>query len=438
MANEFARGESAVHKTGSGSGEGYDRQLKKRMWTVRRLLLAGGAAVVLVFIGLGIWSLAGDRKLKVDFEAITVGTVIRAPFQEQVLVNGSVLPLATVYLDAVDGGRVEEVFVQEGAMVEEGDPLLRLSNNSLELSLINADAQRIEQLVRLDDIRFRMQQRSLDLRQQMAEMDYRIRDLELRHARLESMFKKRVVSEEEYDVVRLELDYWLANKQLTREGFRQDSLQMASQMAQMESRIRRMDANYEVVQRIMDDLTIQAPVTGQLTALEAEIGDVRSGGFRFGQIDVTDGFKVRAGIDQFYIARVHRGQTATTQPIGGQTFLMQVTQVYPEVTDGQFEVDLEFSKDVPATIRRGQTIRFLLEFSAPEEAVLIPRGGFYESTGGQWVYVIGSTGDHAIRRSIRLGRQDDQHYEVLEGLSPSERVVISSYDTFGNVDRLVW
>ena len=420
------------------SGEGHDRQIRKKTWTPRRLILAGGAAVVLAFVGIAIWSVAGGSKLKVDFERITVGTVILAPFQELVLVNGNVLPLATVFLDAVEGGRVEEVFVQEGAVIEKGEPILRLSNNTLELSLINADAQRIEQLVRLDDIRFRMKQRSLDLRQQMAEMDYRIRELELKHARVEPMFKKRVISEEEYDAVRLELDYWLNNKRLTLEGFRQDSLQMVSQLAQMESRIRRMDANYEVVQRILDDLTIRASVTGQLTALEAEIGDVRSGGFRFGQIDVTDGFKVRAGVDEFYIARVQRGQKATTKPIDGQTFPMRVTRVYPEVTTGRFEIDLEFSEDVPATIRRGQTIRFALEFSAPEEAVLVPRGGFYQSTGGQWVFVIGNTGDYAVRHPVRLGRQDGQHYEVLEGLSPGDRVVTSSYDTFGNVDRLIW
>ncbi len=392
----------------------------------------------LACIGIGIWSLAGGSRLRLDFDKITVGTVVLAPFQELVLVSGTVLPLATVYLDAVEGGRVEEVLIQEGEMVEKNEPLIRLSNNSLELSLINADAQRIEQLVRLDDIRFRMKQRTLDLRQQMAEMDYRIRELELKHTRAKSMLDNRVVSQEDYDAIRLELDYWLENKRLTLEGFRQDSLLMASQLGQIETRISRLDANYEVVQRILDDLTIRAPVAGQLTALEAEIGDVRSDGFRFGQIDVTDGFKIRAGVDQFYIARVYVGQMATTQPIGGQTFPLQVTSVYPEVAEGRFDIDLQFSNATPGTIRRGQTIRFSLEFSAREEAVVVPRGGFYESTGGQWVYVIGSSGNHAVRRPVTLGRQDDQHFEVLDGLSPGERIVTSSYEAFGNADRLVW
>ena len=398
---------------------------------------AGVATVFLAFVGVIIWSIAGGSRLRVDFDRITVGTVILASFQEQILVNGSVLPLKTVYLDAVDGGRVEELFVEEGAMVEEGEPLLRLSNNSLELSLINTDAQRIEQLVRLDDIRFRTKQRALDLRQQMTEMDYRIRVLKKRHARVEPMFNKQLISEEEYDAVRLELDYWLSNKRLTLEGFHQDSMQMVSQLTQMESRIGRMDANYEVVQRILGNLTIRAPVAGQLTALDAEIGDVRSGGFGFGQIDVN-GFKLRASVEQYYIARVHRGQKATTQPIDGQTYAIQVTRVYPEVTDGWFEIDLEFTENVPGTIRRGQMIRLSLEFSTPEETVLVPRGGFYESTGGQWVYLIGHSGDLAARHAVRLGRQDSQHYEVLEGLSVGDRIVISSYDTFGDVDRLVW
>jgi HlyD family secretion protein len=252
------------------------------------------------------------------------------------------------------------------------------------------------------------------------------------------MYDKQLISEQEYEEVKFELDYWQRNKRLTLEGFQQDSLQMVTQLGQMEASVQRMETNYEVLQRILDNLTVRAPVSGHLTALDAERGELRSSGSRFGQIDVLDGYKVRAGVDEFYIARVSRGQTATTQPIAGEEYEMTVRRVYPEVRDGRFEVDLEFTGEIPAGIRRGQTIRFLLEMSDPSEAVLVPRGGFFQSTGGNWVYVVDPSGDFAVKRTIRIGRQNTQHYEVLEGLEPGDQVVTSSYDTFGDADRLVW
>ncbi len=432
---------SKLHN-GSGqdkrSGEGHDRRIQKKTWTRKRIIMAGAIVIFVAAIAYGFSTTTGGRKLNVDRDKITVATVVRAPFQENIAVTGNVLPQTTVYLDAVEGGRIEEIYVLEGTTVEKDQPLLRLSNNNLELSLINADAQRIEQINRLEDIRFRMKQRALDLRQQMTDMDYRIQLLDQRHGRSKEMFDKHLISEQEYEEVKFELDFWTRNKRLTLDGYRQDSLQMVNQLTQMEASVRRMEANYEVLQRILDNLTFRAPVSGHLTALEAEIGELRTAGFRFGQIDVLDGYKVRAGVDEFYIARVNRGQTATTQPIAGTEYKMTVKRVYPEVREGRFEVDLEFDGEIPDGIRRGQTIRFLLEMSDPAEAVLLPRGGFFQSTGGNWVYVVDPSGDFAVKRNIRIGRQNTQHYEVLDGLNPGDLVVTSSYDTFGDADRLVW
>ena len=199
-----------------------------------------------------------------------------------------------------------------------------------------------------------------------------------------------------------------------------------------------MEVNYGVLERIMDNLTLRAPVSGHLTALNAEIGEIKSSGDRFGQIDVLTGYKVRAGVDEYYIARVNRSQTAMTQPIAGNTYRMKITRVYPEVREGRFEVDLEFIGEAPGGIRRGQTIRFLLEMSDPAEALLLPKGGFFQSTGGNWVYVLDPSGDFAVKRTISIGRQNTQNYEVMEGLQPGDQVVTSSYDTFGDADRLVW
>jgi HlyD family secretion protein len=268
-------------------------------------------------------------------------------------------------------------------------------------------------------------------------MNYNITRLERQHERNQELYEKKLISEQEYEQVKDELEFYENNKRLTLQGFRQDSLRMVSEINQMQSAVRRMENNYEVLQEILDNLVVRAPVSGHLTALDAEIGQLRQSGSRFGQIDVLDGYKVRAAIDEFHIARVQRGQDATTLPIAGNTYEMNVTRVYPEVRDGRFEADLEFEGETPSGIRRGQTIRFLLEMSDPAEALLLPRGGFFQSTGGNWVYVVDDSGDFATKRNIRLGRQNTQNYEVLEGLEPGERVVTSSYDTFGDADRLV-
>ena len=283
-----------------------------------------------------------------------------------------------------------------------------------------------------------MKQNALDLRQQLANMNWQILRLERIHTRSKEMFAKQLISEQEYEQIKFEYDFWVDNKKLTLEGFRTDSLQMATQLSQMGASVRRMESNYKVLERILDNLTMRAPVSGLLTALQAEIGELRSAGFRFGQIDVLDGYKVRAGVDEFYALRVSRGQKGVTQPIGGVEYAMTVKRVYPEVSEGRFEVDLEFDDAIPGGIRRGQTIRFLLELSDPAEAVLVPRGGFFQSTGGNWIYVLDPSGDFAVKRTMSIGRQNTQHYEVIDGLQPGDQVVTSSYDTFGDADRLVW
>ena len=422
----------------SSGGEGLDRRVKKKTWTQGRILMAVGIAA---FVAVTIYVLStafGGQRLNIDRDKVTVATVGWGTFQENIAVSGYVLPLTTVYLDAVEGGRVEELYVLEGTTVDQGQPLLRLSNDNLELSLINADAQRIEQINRLEDIRFRMKQRALDLRQQLANMDYQIQRLESAYERNRQMYDKQHISREEYEKVKFELDYYRRNKELTVDGYRQDSLQMVTQLAQMEASVRRMEVNYAVLERILNGLTLRAPVSGHLTALAVEIGELKRSGDRFGQIDVLTGYKVRASVDEFYIARVNRGQMATTQPIAGAEYQMTITRVYPEVREGRFEIDLEFTGETPEDIRRGQTIRCLLEMSDSAEALLLPRGNFYQSSGGNWVYAIDASGNMAVKRTIRIGRQNTQHYEILEGLESGDQVITSSYDAFGDADRLVW
>lgn len=418
------------------TGEGTDRRVKRSRFTPGRIAAAIAALVVIILLAYGFRSSLGGQRLRVQTERLTVSTVSVGPFQEYAQVTGNVMPRRTVYLDAVEGGRVEEIFVLEGTQLEAGQPLLRLSNNDLQLRLINADAQRMEQINRVQDTQFRMEQNALDLRQQIAQMDYQISRLEKLHARNEDLFAQQLISQQDYDTTKDEYDYWLRTKTLTLQGYRADSLRTASQLGQMQASVNRMSANFNVIQRILDNLIVRAPIAGQLTALNVEFGELHSSGSRLGQIDEISGFKIRAGVDEFYIARVAAGQSATTLPVNGVEYPMNVTRVYPEVLDGRFEVDLEFVGGAPPDIRRGQTIRFRLEMSDSADALLLPRGGFFETTGGSWVFVLSGSGE-AVRRDIRVGRQNPQYLEVMEGLQEGEQVITSSYSSFGDADRLI-
>ncbi len=423
-----------------GTGEGVDRKIEKKRFTPKRIGLGLLALVLVAGLGYGVWSSAtGGQALNVERDKLTVSTVARAPFQEFIAVTGNVLPERTVFLDAVEGGRVEQVYVEEGAMVRAGEPLLRLSNNDLQLRLMNNEAQLAEQESNLQQLRFSIAQNRLDLRQQLAQLDFDVTRLAREHRRNARLHAKQLIAREEYQATRDELQYLRRRRELTQRAFEQDSLAQETQMRQMELSVQRMRRNFGVLEETLANLTVRAPISGQLTALDAEVGEIRTSGSRFGQIDKLDAYKIRAPIDEFYIERVTRGQAATTQALGGTEYDLRVTRVYPEVQNGRFEVDLAFAGEtVPASIRRGQSVRLRLELGSPEQALLLDRGGFYQSTGGNWAYVVTAGGGEAVRQPVRLGRQNPNHFEVLEGLQPGDRVVTSGYDTFGDADRLVF
>ena len=415
-----------------------DRKIEKKTWTPKRIGMIVGAVAFLAIIAWGISTTTGGRKLNVDQERLTISEVTFEPFQEMIPGTGNVEPRTTVFLDAVEGGRIEEIFVLEGEEVAQGQPILRLSNPTLQLSLLQTETQRIEQRNRLEDTRFQVDQANLRTQQDIANMDYNIRRLQRDHERNEALYERQLISQAEYERTRDEYDYWNRRRDLTLRAYRTDSLRQRIQIDQMEGAVQRMDENFAIINQRLDNLTLRAPVAGSLSQLNAELGELKNSGFRFGQIDVLDGFKVNAGIDEFHISRVQRGQRAITNPISGQEYEMMVRRVYPEVANSRFEIDLDFVGEVPPAIRRGQTIRFRIEMSDPADAVVVPQGGFFQTTGGNWIYVVDESGDFAEKRAIRLGRKNLDVYEVTEGLQPGERVVTSSYDTFNEADRLVF
>lgn len=422
---------------GTSHGEGVDRKIEKKTFTPKRIALGAAALLVIGLVGYLIWDAStGGQRLSVEREKLQISTVEEAPFQEYIAVTGTAIPRQTVYLEAVEGGRVEEVYARSGQMVERDAPILRLSNNDLRLRLMENESRLSEAAARVQGQRFQMEQQRLDLQQQLAQMDYEIRRLKREEERKQKLYEKDLVSEKAYLEVKDELDYQQRRRALTRRSYRQDSLSQASRLRQQERSLQRQRQGFQTMQEDLQNLTVRAPVSGRLTSLDAEVGQIRSAGASFGQIDDTTGYKIRAQVDEFYIERVREGQAATTQPVGGTRYDLRVRRVYPEVENGNFRVDLAFTGAAPQGLRRGQTVRLRLELGQPEQSLLIERGGFYQSTGGQWAYVLNGDGE-AVRQPIELGRQNPQHFEVLGGLEAGDEVVTSSYETFGDADRLV-
>lgn len=412
-----------------------DRKIKKQKWPPKKIAGAavGGLFVIVVLYNL----LLGDHssKLNVQAEKITISTVSHGPFQEFIPVTGNVLPIKTIYLDAVEGGQVDTIYRKAGSIVKEGDQILRLENTSLHLQISSQDALVAEQRNLLTNTRFTLDQNQTQSRQLLINREYEVRRLHRIYRNQEALFQQTLISKDEFEQSKDDYEFEQKRQQLAVRAFKRDSSFQEIQLRQLEGNVGRLENNLKIARRRLENLTIRAPVSGQLTSLNAEIGESKSQGQRLGQVDVLDGFKVRAAIDEHYIAKIGMGQRGQFD-FAGNTYTLITKIVYPEVTNGRFEVDMEFEGEVPQ-VRRGQTVRIRLELGDLEDATMISRGGFYQKTGGNWVYVLTEDGSEAVKRNIRLGRQNTQVFEVLDGLQSGERVITSSYDNYGDIDKLI-
>ncbi|HUI30613.1 MAG TPA: efflux RND transporter periplasmic adaptor subunit [Candidatus Acidoferrales bacterium] len=413
-----------------------DRKIEKKPFYKRRLswIYAGGGALFLFLIILIISDTGA--KLNVEADKITVSTVAEGDFQEFIPVTGNVLPRTTFYLDAILGGIVEKKFVEEGVMLKEGDRILQLSNTNVQLSTLQQETFAYQQINDARNTRLQIEQNSNGLQNALVSANYAVINAKEIFDRQSKLKEKNLISQQDYELA--ENNYHLAAEQqkLAYQNFFADSIQRQSQLTQIASSIERLQKNLELIRENIENLTVRAPINGQLTSLNAETGQSKNPGDQIGQIDALDGFKVRADIDEFYIARVMKGLHASVD-IDEKTFTLSVTKVYSEVTGGKFQVDMEFDGKVPDGIRRGQTLQIRLQLSERTKALLLPRGGFYQKTGGQWVFVLNKSGNTAAKKSISLGRQNPDYFEVLSGLNPGDKVVTSSYDNFGDVQELI-
>jgi HlyD family secretion protein len=413
-----------------------DRVIEKRKWTPKRITWMSLTALFVILVVRFVVFGDHSSRLNVRAERVTISTVRKGEFLEFINVTGTVIPIKTIYLDAIEGGRIDSIFLEAGTYVNKGDRILKLANTNLLLDIMYREAELFQQSNNLRNTRLAMDQNRLTLRGQLLELNYQIKKQQRIYQQYEELIGRGLASDQQYQDAKDEYQYLVAERELTLETHRQDSIYRAIQIKQLQASLERMEANLQVVKQNLENLTIKAPVSGHLTSLNAEFGESKARGERLGQIDVLDGFKVRVAIDEHYIARINIGQKGEFT-LADEDYELVISKIYPEVVNGRFEVDLEFVSGEPEDARRGQSLHIRLELGDLEEAVLLDRGGFYQSTGGQWVYVLDENGDFAVKRRVGIGRQNPEAFEVLDGLEPGEKVITSSYDSYGDVDKLI-
>lgn len=410
-----------------------DKVIRKKR-TFKAWWLAVPVIAIAYFLISNTANSSGSR-YNLEMDKIKVSTVTGGEFTDMIPLRGNVTPSKSVYLDAIEGGRVEQRFVEEGAMVKKGDKILALSNTGLQLDVISREAQISEQLNNLHNTRLAIDQNRLNLKRNLLELDFEIKQSERKLAQHKKLVANSLVSQNELKAVIDRTQYLKDRRTLVIEQQEQDELIRTAQIAQLEDSVAQLNKNLSFARKNLENLVIKAPIDGQLTAFNAELGESKSRGSRLGQVDIVGEYKVSALIDEFYLGRVFAGQTAkiTHQ---GQDYTLTLAKVYAEVSNGRFEVDLTFNDALPERIRRGQTLQMELLLADAKPAKLIPNGGFFQDTAGKWVFVIEEGSDVAIRKQVRLGQRNNKFIEVLEGLNEGDRVITSSYSTFIDMQTL--
>jgi HlyD family secretion protein len=413
-----------------------DRKIEDKRWIKPRHYKYILAGVFVIVVGLALAFRDTSSSYRVDRDKITIEKAVYASFQDYIRIIGVVEPITIVYLDAIEGGIVEERIVEEGAMVKKGETILRLSNTNLNLSILNSEGMLAEKANFLRETQINMEQQKLNLRREIINLEFELIQKKRAFEQKKALYEEELISREEY--MKSEEDYQLTiqMKDLMKERNKQDSIFRKNQIEKITLNLDNMERNLELIYKRQDELNVKAPVDGQLGMLLAELGQSINPGQRVGQVNVLTSYKIKARIDEHYIDRV-RNELSASFERQNERFNLTLAKIYPEVREGRFEVDLLFEGSMPDNIRAGQSYHISLQLGETQEAVLIARGGFFQSTGGQWVYVLKEDGNEAVKKNIRIGRQNPQYYEVLDGLKAGDRVVTSSYDAFGGNERLI-
>lgn len=412
-----------------------DRVIEKKKWPLNKIIFIFATAAIVIFFSYLVMSSTGKSRLKVDPGRMTMSEVVQGEFLEYIPINGIVLPMVTVFLDIEDGGRVEEIFVEGGKPIRKGDPILRFSNAALQKESINAESRLLDNINQLRNTKISLAEKRLTLKDALLDLNYNILDLERKYNHYSVLMKAGDMAADDYVSAGDRLYYLREKRELLKERIQQEEILREQQLEQVEESLKRVNRNLEIMSSILDGLEVRAPISGHLSTLKAEIGQSIRKGMRIGQIDLLDNFKARAKIDQYYISKVAVGQSGNFT-FDGSPYVLQVQKIYPEVTNDTFEVDMTFTDQIPVGIKRGQTLQINLSLSNPKKSMIVSKGGFYQQTGGRWVYLISEDRRSARRTDIRIGRQNPRNLEVIEGLQEGDWIITSGYGAFNKVDEL--
>jgi HlyD family secretion protein len=414
-----------------------DRVIEKKRWSTKRLLTIGGITALVLLIAASYYFTSGKSRLNVPIDRITISEVKKGPYKDAIPVNGMVLPLTTILLDATEGGRVEEKYVEDGTIMKKNQPILRLSNTTLLMTTMNQQNTVYNTLTQMQINQNAALQNTVSKRNSMADVQSLYNEAERVYNLDKRLFDQKVIGAQEFKSAENNYNYYRQKKELTAQILQQDSVSSDQPEKQDKLSYRGSQEALKIMQKKVSDLIVVSPVEGQLTALDAEIGENKNAGQRLGQIDVLSGFKVRVNVDEHYISRVFIGQTGEFA-FADKTYKLKIKKVFTQVgTGGTFQVDMEFIGAPPQGIRRGQTLQILLALSDETTAILVPKGGFFQQTGGNWIFKVADDGKTAYRVDIQLNRQNTDYYEVLQGLKPGDKVITSSYENYITYQELV-
>lgn len=412
---------------------------KKKGWRAaftKKALPYWGGALVLALV---LWLVFRDNSatLRVNADSLTISHVSQGEFNDYIRVSGQVQPMTTIQISPQEGGIVQEIVTEEGSRLKAGDVIVRLSNDNLDLQILNSEAELAEKENILRNTLISMEQQKLSLKQDKLQLQTEVARLRRKYEQNKALYEDRLIAREDYLTSKEDYELAAGKLELVKDRAEQDSLYRSVQILQMQESLDNMRRNMLMIRHRKENLTIKAPIDGELGLLDVVLGQSISAGMKIGQINNLDSYKIEAQIDEHYIDRVSAGLAATFQR-QNDSYGAIIRKVYPEVRDGKFKADFKFEGETPDNIRSGQTYYLNLQLGQPENAVLVPRGTFYQKTGGKWIFVVAPEGGKAVRREIRIGRQNPQYYEVLEGLQPGEKVITSGYDSFGDNDVLVF
>lgn len=412
-----------------------DRQIEKKKWTLRKIGMLAGAGLFVLFVAYIIFS-DHKSKLNIEKEKITISEVKRAQFQEFIPITGTIEPFQTFFLDLPEGGKIVEKFVEEGAWVKIGDPIIKLDNPNLSIQVMNTQSSFLTAESQLRLARLTFEQNRLNKESQLLDINVKLASQKRKYELNKSLYEKGLGTKFDYEDSKEVYESLVKNKQMMVEVLKQDSLTNVQLLEQNKQNLELSKTCLQLIQNQQASLTVKAPIKGQLTSLVAEIGQSVTSGYKLGQIDNTDSYKIQAEIDEHYISKVHEGLTGEYE-FNNVKYVLTIKTVYPQVVNGRFFADLVFTGKQPEGIRRGQTVHVKLQLGDLSEALLVENGGFFSTTGGQWIFVVDKSGGFAEKRQIKIGRQNPLYFELLEGLKEGEMVITSSYENYNDIEKLI-